>query len=116
MKWRLEEGDGEAIYEIGVEDNGGLKGLTEDEISSSLQTLHRMANKIHASVSITQEKLIESTRNDCHPRKALEVLVKKIPTDRQEIEIRISVLGNVEAGKSSLLGVLTQGELDNGKG
>ncbi|KAH7639080.1 gtp-binding protein 2-like protein [Dermatophagoides farinae] len=116
MKWRLEEGDGEAIYEIGVEDNGGLKGLTEDEISSSLQTLHMMADKINASVSITQEKLIESTRNDNNPRKALEVLVKKIPADRQAVEIRISVLGNVEAGKSSLLGVLTQGELDNGKG
>ncbi|KAH9426928.1 GTP binding protein [Dermatophagoides pteronyssinus] len=116
MKWRLEEGDGEAIYEIGVEDNGGLKGLTDDEISSSLQTLNLMANKINASVSITQEKLIESTRNDNNPRKALEVLVKKIPNDRQAAEIRISVLGNVETGKSSLLGVLTQGELDNGKG
>lgn len=75
-----------------------------------------MADKINASVSITQEKLIESTRNDNNPRKALEVLVKKIPADRQAVEIRISVLGNVEAGKSSLLGVLTQGELDNGKG
>lgn len=75
-----------------------------------------MALKINASVTITQEKIIEPTKKDSHSRKALEVLVKKIPTDKQAVEIRISVLGNVECGKSSLLGVLTQGELDNGKG
>lgn len=28
----------------------------------------------------------------------------------------MAVLGNMEAGKSTLLGVLTQGELDNGRG
>ena len=27
MKWRLREGQGEAIYEIGVEDNGLMTGL-----------------------------------------------------------------------------------------
>lgn len=29
---------------------------------------------------------------------------------------RIAVVGNVDAGKSTLLGVLTHGELDNGRG
>lgn len=90
--------------------------MTNDEINASLQTLQLMALKINASVTITQEKIIQPTKNDPRPRKALEVLVKKIPTDKQAVEIRISVLGNVESGKSSLLGVLTQGELDNGKG
>ena len=28
----------------------------------------------------------------------------------------MAVLGNVDSGKSTLLGVLTQGELDNGRG
>ena len=28
MKWRLREGQGEAIYEIGVEDNGLMTGLS----------------------------------------------------------------------------------------
>ncbi|PVD25606.1 hypothetical protein C0Q70_13265 [Pomacea canaliculata] len=32
------------------------------------------------------------------------------------IDLRLAVLGNVDAGKSTLLGVLTQGELDNGRG
>ena len=30
--------------------------------------------------------------------------------------IRVAVVGNVDAGKSTLLGVLTHGELDNGRG
>lgn len=29
---------------------------------------------------------------------------------------RVAVVGNVDAGKSTLLGVLTHGELDNGRG
>ena len=39
MKWRLQEGLGEAIYEIGVEDNGSLFGLDEIEMKKSLETL-----------------------------------------------------------------------------
>lgn len=33
MKWRLAEGQGEALYEIGVEDCGRLAGLTRDEMA-----------------------------------------------------------------------------------
>lgn len=45
MKWRLQEGRGEAVYQIGVEDNGLLVGLAEEEMRASLKTLHRMAEK-----------------------------------------------------------------------
>ena len=45
MKWRLREGQGEAIYEIGVEDNGLLVGLTAEELQLSLETVQRMADK-----------------------------------------------------------------------
>ena len=34
----------------------------------------------------------------------------------QFIDIRLAVLGNVDTGKSTLLGVLTHDELDNGRG
>jgi len=45
MKWRLQEGQGEAIYEIGVEDSGLLTGLTPTELDASMETLGRMASK-----------------------------------------------------------------------
>ena len=34
----------------------------------------------------------------------------------QFIDLKLAVLGNVDVGKSTLLGVLTQGQLDNGRG
>lgn len=45
MKWRLEEGQGEAIYEIGVEDNGLLVGLAHTELNASMHTLQTMADR-----------------------------------------------------------------------
>uniref|UniRef100_A0A8C6ZBF7 GTP-binding protein 2 n=1 Tax=Nothoprocta perdicaria TaxID=30464 RepID=A0A8C6ZBF7_NOTPE len=50
------------------------------------------------------------------PRKITEVLVRKVPDNQQFLDLRVAVLGNVDSGKSTLLGVLTQGELDNGRG
>ena len=43
LKWRLQEGQGEAIYEIGIEDNGTLAGLSADDLEASIKTLERMA-------------------------------------------------------------------------
>ncbi|XP_030854561.1 GTP-binding protein 2 [Strongylocentrotus purpuratus] len=115
MKWRLREGQGEAIYEIGVEDNGMLAGLSQEELEASLDTLNRMASRLGATTTILRERCVDCEGENTD-RKACEVLVRRVPDDQQFIDLRIAVLGNVEAGKSTLLGVLTQGELDNGRG
>ena len=39
----------------------------------------------------------------------------QIPDDQHNIEVRVAVMGSADAGKSTLLGVLTQGQLDNGR-
>lgn len=39
MKWRLCEGNGEAIYELGVNDDGSMTGLTKDQLDASLRTV-----------------------------------------------------------------------------
>uniref|UniRef100_A0AAY5EYN3 Tr-type G domain-containing protein n=1 Tax=Electrophorus electricus TaxID=8005 RepID=A0AAY5EYN3_ELEEL len=114
MKWRLQEGRGEAVYQIGVEDNGLLVGLTEAEMRASLRTLHRMAEKVGADITVLREREVDYDSEE--PRKITEVLVRKVPDDQQFLDLRVAVLGNVDSGKSTLLGVLTQGELDNGRG
>lgn len=118
MKWRLQEGAGEAIYEIGVEDRGVLTGLTQDEMAASLETLRKMAERLGASVTVLSKVPVQplDSDGDSAALLAAEVLVRKVPDDQQFIDIRIAVLGNVDAGKSTLLGVLSRGELDNGKG
>ncbi|KAK3755477.1 hypothetical protein QZH41_017632, partial [Actinostola sp. cb2023] len=113
MKWRLQEGQGEAIYEIGVEDNGAVVGLPEKELQASLKTLDLMASKLGAATSVLRRQCIDTSDASRH---VAEVLVRQIPDDQQFIDIRMAVLGNVESGKSTLLGVLTYDELDNGHG
>lgn len=110
MKWRLREGNGEAIYEIGVSDSGHLHGLSEADMNSSLMCLNQMARKLDASTSVLRRKALSAGRS------VVEVLVRKIPDDQHNIEVRVAVLGGADAGKSTLLGVLTQGEYDNGRG
>ncbi|MGC9780685.1 MAG: elongation factor 1-alpha [Candidatus Heimdallarchaeota archaeon] len=108
MKFRLQEGLGEAIYEIGIEDNGYPKGLTERELKSSIKTLKKMAKELNASVTVLREREGEKG-------KIAEVLVRKL-AEEDFLEIRIAVAGNVDSGKSTLVGVLTRGNLDNGRG
>ena len=43
-------------------------------------------------------------------------LVRSMADTRDFMEIRVPVVDNVDAGKSTLLCVLTHGELDNGRG
>ena len=62
MKWRLLEGGGQAIYELGVADSGGLVGLAPDDLRASLETLYAMAAEIGACVTISKE--IEVTVTD----------------------------------------------------
>ncbi|XP_018406671.1 PREDICTED: GTP-binding protein 2 [Cyphomyrmex costatus] len=131
MKWRLKEGHGEAIYQIGVEDNGRLAGLTKDEMKASLKTLKEMASRLGATIRVLRERIATSSasktlasqnnNNNNEEKKVAEVLVKKLRKDDREdqdsiIDLRLAVTGAQDAGKSTLLGVLTQGELDNGRG
>ncbi|CAG7731606.1 unnamed protein product [Allacma fusca] len=117
MKWRLREGQGEAIYEIGVEDSGRLKGLSAEEMSASLATLNQMAVKLGATTTVLRETVVnDSSFSETVPKIVTEVLVRKIPDDQPTIDLRVAVMGNADAGKSTLLGVLTQGEFDDGRG
>lgn len=115
MKWRLREGNGEALYNIGVEDNGVMTGLSDEDMSCSLDTLQEMARRLAATVQVLRQRRIASTSTSPE-RIVAEILVRKVPEDQQAIELRVCVLGSADVGKSTLLGVLTQGELDNGRG
>ncbi|TFK87671.1 hypothetical protein K466DRAFT_522029 [Polyporus arcularius HHB13444] len=55
LKWRLLEGGGQAYYELGVADCGGLIGLSRADLEESLETLEMMAGEIGASVIVVKE-------------------------------------------------------------
>lgn len=110
MKWRLMEGQGEAIYELGVEDDGTLRGLSEADLDASIRTLERMCRELEAECSVVCRR---KGRNG----QVAQMLVRRSKVSPDEIiGIRIAVCGNVDSGKSTLVGVLTSGKLDNGRG
>lgn len=71
MKWRLREGNGEAIYEIGVEDSGILAGLTNWDMTASLQTLEKMALKLGATTTILRERALDNGRTVAEVRRII---------------------------------------------
>lgn len=99
---------GEAIYEIGVEDNGTPSGLTEEELNQSIESLQKIGKVLGADVTVIRKR-----NGLCG--KVAEALIRKYGRESL-FEVRVAVVGNVDSGKSTLLGVLTRGQLDNGRG
>lgn len=108
LKERLEEGHGETIYEIGVGD-GTASGLSAEDLKASADSLKLLAETCDADVVLLREKPAEEGT-------VAEYLVRVRADENDFMEVRVAVVGNVDAGKSTLLGVLTHGELDNGRG
>ncbi|CAH2064921.1 unnamed protein product, partial [Iphiclides podalirius] len=110
MKWRLRSGGGSAVYVVGVRDCGALRGLRARALRASLRALRRMAAALGAAPVAARARRLA-------PHRAVaEVYIRKLADTQQSVELRIAVMGANEAGKSTLIGVLTQGELDNGRG
>ncbi|KAG0358964.1 GTP binding protein [Gamsiella multidivaricata] len=131
---KLSEGNGSAIYEIGVADDGSFVGLSPQDMEASLQTLHRMADFLKADVTILRRVSVKSTQqNDPSqpengpeafgsPRTEPEYLVveakvtSRLVDEHHFLEIRVALVGGPDAGKSTLLGRLAHGIADNGRG
>ncbi|KAI3630613.1 hypothetical protein MIR68_012048 [Amoeboaphelidium protococcarum] len=179
MKWRMSEGHGVAYYELGVQDNGRLVGLSHDEMEHSLERLRVMAKEVGAEIADINRKQVpvefrrialdqrfdyfeyksrqskstasaskkvsksqlmvdkngdefsvnselgastpsQSVYGDSNSEDSkfyvAEVTIKSIRNEQNFQEIRIAFLGNTNCGKSTLLGYLSHGELDNGSG
>ncbi|XP_071813951.1 GTP-binding protein 1-like [Apostichopus japonicus] len=106
---RLETGNGEVIYTIGQGADGSSSGLTRDELDASLGTLSQMAMSLESDIVLLRERNVTDGLLG-------DYLIRKIADEEDFQEVRVAVVGNVDAGKSTLLGVLTHGELDNGRG
>ena len=68
---------GEAIYEIGVEDNGLMTGLSDEDMDSSLDTLREMARRLGATIQVLRERVVTTEHGT---RTVSEVLVRKVGT------------------------------------
>ncbi|MEM2637458.1 MAG: GTP-binding protein [Candidatus Korarchaeota archaeon] len=109
MKYRLGEGHGEALYCVGITDDGTPEGISEAELEETLKNLKKIANKLGADTTVVRKGIANNGFS-------ADILIRTIPANRFPPELYICVLGNVDAGKSSLVGCLTTGKLDDGRG
>ncbi|CAK4206967.1 unnamed protein product [Aphanomyces euteiches] len=111
LNWRLNEGHGYAYYELGVADDGLVIGMPPEDLEKSLNTLFRMCQVLSAKMHV------QSFREGSQPSyKAARVAVSRIAETHAKKQVRVSVIGDVDSGKSTLIGVLTRGCLDDGNG
>ncbi|XP_030001824.1 GTP binding protein 1, like isoform X1 [Sphaeramia orbicularis] len=109
LRERIEEGCGETIYVVGMGSDGGDYGLDEKDMEASVATVRSLCEQIEADLILLRE------RTDTGG-KIRDYLIRRRVGEQDFLEVRVAVVGNVDAGKSTLLGVLTHGELDNGRG
>ena len=118
MLYRLKEGNGEAFYYIGIKDNGYMIGLDEKEWSQTFIILTNIFSSINCSYQILEKHFISYDNNIDNNR--IEKYWYKILIQEKDklpyIDIKIGIVGNVDSGKSTLIGVLTKGCQDNGRG
>ncbi|KAK4212004.1 P-loop containing nucleoside triphosphate hydrolase protein [Rhypophila decipiens] len=117
---RLVEGHGETVFDLGFEHNGDSMKLTREEWATAYTRMVEAAKKLRADCQLLLTKNVGGDL-DGTPTKDMEcsgkVMIRQAPATVEEvIETRIAVVGNVDAGKSSMLGVLVKGDLDDGRG
>ncbi|KAI9334433.1 P-loop containing nucleoside triphosphate hydrolase protein [Obelidium mucronatum] len=120
---------GETVLEIGVEDDGSSMNLTKSEYEEAIRNLRKCANGLKCDVTVLPLTASADSAKSLSPTIAggdaikengyfyAHVVIRKRAGQVEDMnELRIAVVGNVDAGKSTLLGVLTKNVLDDGRG
>uniref|UniRef100_A0A8C5EKL6 GTP-binding protein 1 n=1 Tax=Gouania willdenowi TaxID=441366 RepID=A0A8C5EKL6_GOUWI len=118
LRDRMEEGCGETIYVVGMGSDGGDWGLNEKDMDASVATVRSMCEQLDSDLIPLRERNETAglVRDFLIRRRVGELDFLEVRFVCTFVSIRVAVVGNVDAGKSTLLGVLTHGELDNGRG
>ncbi|GBG29281.1 GTP-binding protein 1 [Hondaea fermentalgiana] len=109
LKWRLAEGGGEAVYVLGVEDDGTPIGIDRKQMSESLKKLRRMATMLACEVVNVRMK-------NGQEGQIAEVRIRRKRVDVVPDESEALFLGASGTGKTTLVGVLKTDETDDGQG
>ena len=122
LQGRIDEGHGETIFDLGLEDGGDSMGFDLAQWNTALQRLREAAGTLPAHDRIMLTHNVggpeESKTDNARIKGAWGKVLLRQPADNVEelAVIRIAVVGNVDAGKSTMLGVLVKGNLDDGRG
>lgn len=111
---------GEVVLEVGAPNGWGPVGMTQQQLEKCVAVTTEAAEKMGASVSVLRaaHQVEVQTVTGAVPCWVCDVLVRRHSggAARPPIEVRVAVIGNVDSGKSTLVGVLTRSMLDDGRG
>jgi len=106
----------DAVYRLGVADDGAVLGLSDGELAESMSVLHAMAARIPATVTVLSRRTGIAPGNRTSITALIRAQTSALSLLGQGDQVRICTVGNVDSGKSTLLGLLTQGLRDDGRG
>ncbi|KAK2767301.1 GTP-binding protein 1 [Colletotrichum kahawae] len=120
---RITEGHGETVFELGFENNGDSMALSLEQWNAAYTRVQEAVKRIRAHCQLLITKNVggdaeaPSAKSGKDSHCSGKIMIRQTPATVEDvIETRIAVVGNVDAGKSSLLGVLVKGDLDDGRG
>jgi GTPase len=107
MKWRLSEGDNQAIYYLGVDDDGTPYPINEKEKKETLNNFILLLEKNNAE--IIDFKVIKTTYSE-KPCSYFKITIRR----KTKIlpEVRIVLLGDSQTGKTTFLSNILLNKID----
>ncbi|PLW12307.1 hypothetical protein PCANC_16886 [Puccinia coronata f. sp. avenae] len=125
-------------YQIPAIDPNQRLSLTSDEKKQIIEALQAISKSIGAEIFTLWDGLQDQNVHEPQPEEqsladklavndedvlmrwnpsSMRLMVRSIPENAHDItELRVACVGNVDSGKSTTLGVLTKGKLDDGRG
>jgi elongation factor 1-alpha len=107
MQYRLLEGNGKAIYIIGINDNGEFIGINKKQYKESIKNLKYLAEKNNSTIN----KIYEINNNNTFIG---EFIINKKYYYKDNMII--AVIGDHNVGKTTLIAKLIKNENDDCKG
>jgi elongation factor 1-alpha len=111
LRHRVLSGDGEAIYVVGVTDDGGIAGISQEAFSESMDVLSLLAEEAGAHIDD-----VETWGTEGGGLVGVATVVEGATLEADDEHIVVGTAGHVDHGKSTLVGTLVTGQSDDGEG
>lgn len=104
---------GECVASIGTNNDLFNSGtLSFEQTLTILKQLKKACNSVDCGLGVLYQRVSEDEKEAM-----VKVVLRRLPSSPELFqEVRLAVCGNVDAGKSTLLGILSRGGLDDGRG
>jgi elongation factor 1-alpha len=110
LRHRVLSGDGEATYVVGVTDDGGIAGISSSDFSESMDVLSLLAEEAGAHIEGVE------TWGAKGGIVGVATIREGAILGADDDHIVVGTAGHVDHGKSTLVGSLVTGQLDDGEG